>query len=339
MGTLRQFILVLLALVLAFGLACAPPTGGSDGGNDAGGSDAGPAPDGGGGDGGQGGPDGGGTSDGGTDGGRADGGGADGGPTACDGGFEGYVDVDEDGFGVDDPATNVCTDPLPSGYASQAGDCGPTDPWRNPAGAEICDDNVDDDCDGVDADCPTTQGTGMDVPNWDCQTGQPPPNVVAYARFESGNGYFQDGACFVFFEGYKGEFYVRPVGLVRTSSDPSCDTLNGCTCPSLNGWPSYDRRLYAFTKADKTPCAEIAIRDHGGEDQPVSNDCRKYLYQLHYYDIPFNYLADDVEILRKRLTLFPTVEVACAEDTPHQNLPFASLMEASVVFNPNYVPK
>ncbi len=321
-------ILALAAALLALPVAgCAPPPGGGEDG----GSDAGARPD-------SGQPDGGGVPDAGPADGGGDGG-SDAGPVTCDGGVVGYLDEDQDTYGVDDPATNVCTEPIPSGYAGRAGDCGPDDAWRHPGGDEICDDNVDDDCDGRDADCPTTQGTGLDLPDWDCQTGAPPPNVVAWAYFPDGNGYFQDGGCFVFFEGYPGEFYVTRKNLVRANNSPDCETLNGCTCPSLNGWPSYDRRLYAFTKADRDPCEEIAIRDHGGEDQPVSNACRKYLYQLHYYDIPFTYLTDSVEALRRRLNAFPTVEVACAADTPHQNLPFASLMAAPVQFNDGYQPK
>ena len=41
--------------------------------------------------------------------------------------------------------------------------------------------------------------------------------------------------------------------------------------------------------------------------------------------------------LQARLAAFPTIEVACAEDRPHANLPYATLMTAPVTLNPGYV--
>lgn len=248
-----------------------------------------------------------------------------------------YADADDDGYGADDAATTEgCAEETP-GYAAAAGDCGPVDPWRNPAAQEICGDRVDDDCDGSDGACPETAPASLDVPDWDC-TGDPPTNVYAWARFVDGGGYFRDGGCFVFFEALPGEFYVERL-LERASDDPACGERNGCTCPSLNGWPSYDRRLYAFTRAEGVDCPEIEIIDHGGEAQPVSNACRKYLYQLHFYDIPTSFFASGRAAVERRLSLFPTVEVACARDAPHQNLPFQTLLTTPVVRNPGFVAK
>ena len=252
-----------------------------------------------------------------------------------------YVDRDGDGYGTDEMIEMACLRPAEelSGYARNADDCAPGDVWRNPGAEEICNDNVDDDCDGDDAPCPETNAADLDIPAWDC-TGVPPPNVYAWARFADGGEHFMPGGCFVFFEGLKGEFYVQRAQLTRSNQDASCDTMNGCTCPSLNGWPAYDRRLYAYTlRGDADACAETSIIDHGGEDQPVSNHCRKYLYQLHFYDIPYNYVAGSVEGLQRRLELFPTVEIACAEDAPHANLPFVSLLTAPIERNPNFEAK
>ncbi len=251
-----------------------------------------------------------------------------------------YPDRDADGFGVDAGAESRCleVDDTPAGFARRSGDCRPRDTWANPDAAEICGDWVDDDCDGRDAPCPESQ-PAVGVPDWRCEDDAPPPSVYAYARFDDGGGYFRDRGCFVFFEGLPGEFYVKRA-LDRASDAPRCLQANGCTCPSLNGWPSYDRRLYAFTLAgDVADCAPIEIIDHGGETQPVSNDCRKYLYQLHFYDIPYSFVAAGRETLDRRLDLFPTVEVACAADTPHANLPYQSLLTAPIVRNPAYAPQ
>jgi hypothetical protein len=155
-----------------------------------------------------------------------------------------YADEDGDSYG--DEGVQECGDAAPEGFAARAGDCALGDASVNPGADEICNDNVDDDCQGGDAVCPTTQGNGVDVPAWDCEDESPPANVYAWAKFEQDQPYFQAGGCFVFFEGLAGEFYVKH-NLQRANTSPDCAGINGCTCPSLNGWPSYDRRLYAFT--------------------------------------------------------------------------------------------
>lgn len=253
-----------------------------------------------------------------------------------------YADTDADGFGVESDTQVVCLDPGEEepGYARESGDCHPVDTWANPAATEICGDNYDDDCDNLDADCPTTQSASLDLPNWDC-SGTPPDNVFAYGIFASGDGYYEDGGCFVIFEGLQDEFYVQH-NLVRVSQDSSCTTIAGCVCPSLNGWPSYDRRLYAFTwNGDTDPACELTIQDNGNTEQTVSTGCRKYLYQMHWpgQEITEPYVAGSTTTLDRRLTLFPKLEVACAHDAPHQNLPFQQLLVTDWVRNQGFVKK
>ena len=252
-----------------------------------------------------------------------------------------YTDEDGDDYGVGASVETQCLFPEDqvAGLGRQTDDCGPTDNWRHPGAAEICGDNVDDDCDNLDGDCPTTSPASLDIPTWDCVTGTPPNNVYAWAVFTSGAPYFQDNGCFVLYEGLVDEFYVSRVNLARLNPPSNCNTsINGCTCPSLGGWPSYDRRLYAFTRRAGDPCAEIRIIDHGGEEQPVSNDCRKYLYQLHYYDIPYTYIGASVETVQRRLDLFPQVEIACASEQ-YPQLPFQSLLTANWQTNGGFQKK
>lgn len=247
-----------------------------------------------------------------------------------------YPDTDGDGYGEDDGAVEMCLEDeaAPDGFALAGGDCRPNDVLGHPNAPEICGDWLDDDCDGVDAECPESM-PGMAVPEWDC-VGAPPPSVYAWARFPDGGGYFQDGGCFYIFEGLPDEFYVTR-RLERVAMDPSCFQINGCTCPSLNNWPSYDRRMYAFTlRGEVDECAELTLIDHGGEEQPVSNECRKYLYQMHFYDLPHSYVGRGLDVVGRRLELFPTVEVACVEDAPHRNLPYQSLLTAPIELNPNF---
>ncbi|MBH23485.1 MAG: hypothetical protein CMH57_03270 [Myxococcales bacterium] len=250
-----------------------------------------------------------------------------------------YPDDDDDGFGIDEGSIEACLmdGEQRAGFAASSGDCGPDDAWRNPDASEICGDNLDDDCVDGDAPCPTSR-PGVQVPDWSCEDDSPPSNVYAWARFSNGEGYFQDGGCFVFFEGVPGEFYVKH-NMARANTSPDCELRNGCTCPSLNGWPSYDRRMYAFTlQGEVDACEGIRLVDHAGEEQTVSNACRKYLYQMHFYDIPFSYVATGRDVMDRRLELFPTVEVASAEDSPHRNLPFQSLLNTPIVRHEGFQP-
>ena len=63
-----------------------------------------------------------------------------------------YVDADADGYGdTDDAGTSACS--IEAGFAATADDCDDANADVNPAATEVCNDGVDDDCDGlVDAD-------------------------------------------------------------------------------------------------------------------------------------------------------------------------------------------
>lgn len=252
-----------------------------------------------------------------------------------------FVDADGDGFGVAEMAgPTTCLrdgEPAPAGFAVLAGDCDDVDPIQHEGAEGICGDNVDDSCDGADESCPTTMPAATLLPAWDCVTGEPPSNVIAWARIDDGKTFLKANACFVFFEGARNSFFVTRVG-VEPAKD--CTHYDGCVCPSLGGWPSYDRRLYALT-LDGAPedCEQLQIVDHAGEDQPVSNTCRKYLYQLHKYDIPASYIAGSLAGINKRLDTWSTVEIACLHDAPHRNLPFTSILTAPIQRNAGFVKK
>jgi hypothetical protein len=105
----------------------------------------------------------------------------------CDNG----IDDDCNGLtDVDDPACVVCTDSDGDGYAVDGGLCGPVDcddanPAVHPGAAEICDNGIDDDCNGLtDADdpaclvCTDSDGDGYAVEGGlcgpvDCDDGNP----------------------------------------------------------------------------------------------------------------------------------------------------------------------
>ncbi len=63
---------------------------------------------------------------------------------------EGYLDLDGDGFGDDDTLIWTCGD---EGFSLEPGDCDDHDDAIHPDAEEICDDGVDNDCDGDQGQC------------------------------------------------------------------------------------------------------------------------------------------------------------------------------------------
>jgi len=58
-----------------------------------------------------------------------------------------YVDEDGDGHGVSDDTIAACS--VPDGYAAGAADCDDSNDRVSPGAAEVCDDGVDNNCDGT----------------------------------------------------------------------------------------------------------------------------------------------------------------------------------------------
>jgi hypothetical protein len=88
-----------------------------------------------------------------------------------------YEDADGDGYGNLYSTITVPGDPLPPktpdslprtvhaqaippGYVANAGDCNDNNPNIHPGATEICDNGIDDDCNGFDASCAFTHGGG-----------------------------------------------------------------------------------------------------------------------------------------------------------------------------------
>ncbi len=70
-----------------------------------------------------------------------------------------YPDVDGDGWGGDSGARTACA--APDAWLDAGGDCDDADPGTNPDQAEICDDGVDQDCDGTGAGCGVSGELGL----------------------------------------------------------------------------------------------------------------------------------------------------------------------------------
>jgi hypothetical protein len=69
-----------------------------------------------------------------------------------------WIDSDGDGVGEgDDPSEGAIVEPdggCPAGRVDVGGDCDDADPATFPGAPEVCDDGVDNDCNGADLPCP-----------------------------------------------------------------------------------------------------------------------------------------------------------------------------------------
>jgi hypothetical protein len=95
-----------------------------------------------------------------------------------------YADADSDTFG--NAAVTAATCDVPSGYVADASDCDDTRADVSPAGTEVSDDGVDQDCDGADAASAAGDDTGDDLSEdkaggCGCTSASPDVSVLAMA--------------------------------------------------------------------------------------------------------------------------------------------------------------
>ena len=265
-----------------------------------------------------------------------------------------YTDEDGDGYGVLKGSKTMCLVPgqTPQGLSRVAGDCAPQDIMTHENAEGVCGDGVDDNCDGQKLEqCPETQYAKMETSFWDCTNGDTPDSVYAYAKVPDGNGFFKDGGCFVFFEGYKDAFFTRLVDIEPLKTNCEEGDENGCTCPSTEG-PSYDQRLYAYTSEGSPEGCDISLPGSnyakdpvtgekiGQEQLALSNNCRKYLAPLFKQDAnAFFYLGGDINTIESRIASYGKVEVACAEAPDCDGAVWASLFNMDIVRNPSFKKK
>ncbi len=100
-----------------------------------------------------------------------------------------YADADGDGFGTSTDIVIACS--APPGYVDNNIDCDDGDHTVFPGAEEICEDGIDQDCDGVDAVCPTVDNDG-DGYDQDVDCNDNDPTIHPGAPEVCGDGIDQD---------------------------------------------------------------------------------------------------------------------------------------------------
>ncbi len=99
-----------------------------------------------------------------------------------------YEDADGDGYG-DAAVSSMDACAQPSGMVSDSSDCDDADASVNPAASELCGDSVDEDCDGVAENCPTTTVASADAWLLGETAGDHAGYRVAWAGDQNGDGF------------------------------------------------------------------------------------------------------------------------------------------------------
>ncbi len=174
-----------------------------------------------------------------------------------------YLDSDGDGYG--DPNSTVAAASQPTGYVDNNTDCNDSDASVHPGATEVCEDGIDQDCDGSDSSCTTyykdadgdgygdanssttatSQPTGYVTNSTDCNDSDATIYPGATEICEDGKDQNCDGSdsvCGVYYKDADGDGYgdvnnsiesdTQPTGYVNNSTD--CDDTNANIHPNVS---------------------------------------------------------------------------------------------------------
>ncbi|MFW6058125.1 MAG: putative metal-binding motif-containing protein, partial [Persicimonas sp.] len=166
-----------------------------------------------------------------------------------------YADSDGDGYGDPSDTTQDCSQP--SGYVDNADDCDDTDAQINPGAAEVCDDQIDNDCDGL----------------TDCEDGDCDGQVCG----DGGGGATCHANLSACVEDVCDDDIDNDLDGDTDCSDDDCANCDGDSCNDnsqcVSGFCStYDNTCYPATCDDGSQNGTETDVDCGGECAPCDDD-------------------------------------------------------------------
>lgn len=184
----------------------------------------------------------------------------------------------------------------------------------------FCDDRVDDDCDGQDEVCPSTQPSDA-APTFTCGADEPvPSSVLAFAQLPE-NEQVATGCVFVY-QGSSGDFFLAATvedGAFRQG--PQGQSTGLCSF-------DYAARKHLFLTAPPVEDCDDVVFVYPDEidNQLLSNECRKMVRNIAVRDPDFDpaiqYLPGDEEVQRRRIARFSVAEVACVGINSTTGVPY-----------------
>lgn len=169
-----------------------------------------------------------------------------------------YRDTDGDGHGNPSISTQACNQP--SGYVADRTDCNDNNASIHPGAAEVCNNSVDEDCNGSDLLCPTTwyrdaDGDGYGNPNDSTQSATQPPGYVSNntdcndncsschpggtetcdSKDNDCDGQSDEGVGTTWYRDADGDGYGNPSNSTQACSQPGGYVSNNSDCNDSNG--------------------------------------------------------------------------------------------------------
>lgn len=193
---------------------------------------------------------------------------------ALDSDGDGFINIDEisaltfPGDAGDFPTVITCTDNDSDGFAIEGGDCGPVDcndadPLVNSSAAEVCDDNLDNDCNGT-----------IDCQDSACAT---VPSCITCTDSD-GDGYAIEGGDCGPVDCNDADLSVQP-GAVENCTDGidnDCDDLIDCVDGDCSGVTVCDNVCIPEASQEKgKKCSDGIDNDCDGVIDGLDPDCIK----------------------------------------------------------------
>ena len=163
-----------------------------------------------------------------------------------------YIDIDGDGFGNENTSIMDCVQPL--GYVLNSGDCNDAEPTIHPGAPEIPNNNIDENCDGIDTVTAVDNDNDGYTDDVDCNDNN--PNINPNAEEIPNNNIDENCDGIILIIDLDGDGF---------NSDEDCDDSNAAINPAAQEIPN--------NTIDENCDGNILIIDADGDGWNSDDDC------------------------------------------------------------------